>query len=64
MVKEILRMGKTYKDSEKRGYDKSRSKYQKRENDRNRKKMNVDPGEFLDQKKQFRKNGIEDDFED
>lgn len=55
-------MGKTYKDNEKRGYD-NRNKYQKRERDRDKKKMNIDPGEFWDQKKQFKKNNIEDDYD-
>ena len=63
ILKKVKSVGKTYKDNEKRGYD-NRNKYQKRENERNRKKMNIDPGEFWDQKKKFKKNNIEDDFED
>ena len=69
-AKEILTkvnsVGKTYKDSERRGYDK-RNKDQKRQQERERKKMNVDPGEFWDQKRKFKKNfnGVVDEaFDD
>lgn len=43
-------MGKTYKDSERRGYDK-KGKDQKRQQDRERKRINSDPQEFWDKKK-------------
>jgi hypothetical protein len=52
-------VGKTYKDNAKGGYDK-RDKYEKRNNDRNRKKMNIDPGDFWDRNKKFKKNNVED----
>lgn len=47
-------MGKTYKDSERRGYDK-RSKEQKRQQDRYRKQMNINSGELWDGKNKFSK---------
>lgn len=53
-------MGKTYKDNERRGYDK-RNKDQKRQQDRQRKQMNIDPGEFWDRKNKFKKNNIQED---
>lgn len=55
-------MGKTYKDSERRGYDK-RNKDEQRRKDRQRKQMNIDPGEFWDRNNKFRKNNIDEDHD-
>lgn len=60
---EVISVGKTYKDSERRGYEK-RNQDQKRQQDRKRKQMNVDPGEFWDQNKKFKKHDVYNDYDD